>query len=53
MDKKQMTSVAQMLQKQLDMSEQMWENKESHARIIGFLQGTIKGLVDTLEISAK
>jgi hypothetical protein len=31
----------------------MWNNKESHAQILGFLQGTIKGVIGNLEKVAK
>ena len=37
------------LRKQLDTTEQMWNNKESHAQIVGYLQGTVKGVISHLE----
>jgi hypothetical protein len=41
------------LVKNLNESEKMWEEKEPHATIIGYLQGTIKGVVNVLEAKVK
>ena len=35
----------------LSTSQQMWENEESHAKIIGMLEGTLKSLLIHLEIN--
>ena len=37
------------LRNQLNTTEQMWNDKESHAQIIGYLQGTVKGVISHLE----
>lgn len=37
------------LQNQINESEQMWDDKLPHAQIIGYLQGTIKGVISHLE----
>ena len=50
MDKKMEKFIIKYLQKNLDESEKMWEEKESNAKIIGFLQGTIKSLIQSLEL---
>ena len=40
----------EMLEKQLAESDKMWNEKEvSHAQIVGYLQGTIKGIIGHLE----
>jgi hypothetical protein len=41
--------IAKILQKQLDLSQAMWDEKEvSHAYIIGFLQMSIRVLIEEL-----
>lgn len=35
----------------LSTSQQMWENEESHAKIIGKLEGTLKSILIHLEIN--
>ena len=37
------------LQKNLDESEKMWDEGVSRAQIVGYLQGTLKSLINTLE----
>ncbi len=49
MDKKMEKFIINYLQKNLDESEKMWEDNTSRAQIVGYLQGTIKSLINTLE----
>ena len=35
----------------LSTSQKMWENEESHAKIIGMLEGTLKSILIHLEIN--
>ncbi len=49
MNKIEIEVVIEALRKQLDTTEQMWNNKESHAQIVGYLQGTVKGVISHLE----
>lgn len=49
MTKQQAKALSEVLQLTLDYSEHMWDNKESHARIIGYLQGTLKGAISELK----
>jgi hypothetical protein len=49
MNKYEIEVVIEALRKQLDTTEQMWNNKESHAQIVGYLQGTVKGVISHLE----
>ena len=37
------------LTKNLNESEQMWNDNLPHAQIVGYLQGTIKGIISHLE----
>lgn len=37
------------LKANLASSDQQWNNKEPHAQIVGYLQGTIKGVISHLE----
>lgn len=46
-------AVIEALQNQLDESEKMWNDKVSHAQIIGYLQGTVKGIINHLESKVK
>ena len=48
MNKEQLKVISEMLEKQIMNSEQMWNESESHAKIIGYLQGTIKATITTL-----
>ena len=50
MDKKMEKFIINYLKKNLDESEKMWDEKEPHAKIIGYLQGTIKSLIQSLEL---
>ncbi len=49
MDKKMEKFIINYLQKNLDESVQMWDDKKPHAQIVGYLQGTIKSLINSLE----
>ena len=49
MKKTEIEVVIEALRKQLNATEEMWNNKESHAQIVGYLQGTIKGVISHLE----
>ena len=49
MDKKMEKFIINYLQKNLDESEKMWNEELPRAQIIGFLQGTIKSLINSLE----
>lgn len=48
--KKQQQILAELLQKELDITEKMWNKKEqSHAFIIGYLQGIVKQAISELK----
>ena len=49
MTKQQAASLIEVLQLSLDYSDHMWDNKESHAKIVGYLQGTLKGTINELK----
>ena len=49
MNKKEKQFIINYLQKNLDESEKMWDEKTPRAQIVGFLQGTIKSLINSLE----
>jgi hypothetical protein len=49
MNKTEIETLINALQKQLNTTEEMWNNKENHAVIVGYLQGTIKGVIGHLE----
>ena len=49
MDKKMEKFIINYLQKNLAESEKMWDDKTPRAQIVGFLQGTIKSLIHSLE----
>jgi hypothetical protein len=49
MKKIEIEVIIEALKKQLNTTEEMWNNKESHAQIVGYLQGTIKGVIGHLE----
>ena len=49
MNKYEIEVVIEALRKQLNATEEMWNNKESHAQIVGYLQGTVKGVISHLE----
>ena len=46
-----LNEIVKTLQNAFDESERLWgERKVSHAHIIGYLQGVIKGTVSTVQI---
>jgi hypothetical protein len=49
MNKKEKLFIINYLQKNLDESEKMWNDETSRAQIVGYLQGTIKALINSLE----
>jgi hypothetical protein len=49
MSKYEIEVVIEALRKQLNTTEEMWNNKEPHAQIVGYLQGTVKGVISHLE----
>ena len=49
MNKYEIEVVIEALRKQLTETEQMWNDKTSHAQIVGYLEGTIKGIISHLE----
>ena len=49
MNKKEKQFIINYLQKNLDESEKMWNDEFPRAQIIGFLQGTLKSLIHSLE----
>ena len=50
MKKYEIEVLIETMQKNLAESEEMWNGKEiSHAQIVGYLQGTIKGVISHLE----
>ena len=49
MNKKEKQFIINYLQKKLDESEKMWVDGIPRPQIIGFLQGSIGGLIQSLE----
>ena len=49
MDKKMEKFIINYLQRNLDESEEMWNGDIPRAQIVGYLQGCIKSLINTLE----
>jgi hypothetical protein len=50
MKKYEIEVLIETMQKNLAESEKQWNGKEiSHAQIVGYLQGTIKGVISHLE----
>jgi|TARA_B110000908_G_C9884239_1_gene283931 hypothetical protein len=49
MDKKMKLFIIKYLQTDLDESEKMWNEGNPPAQIVGYLQGTIKALINSLE----
>ena len=50
MNKYEIEVVIETLRKQLTETEKMWNDKEiSHAEIVGYLTGTVKGIISHLE----
>jgi hypothetical protein len=41
------------LQNHLYTSDEMWKDRVSHAEIVGYLQGTVKGIIGHLETKLK
>ena len=41
--------IVKALKASLAESDEQWANKVSHAQIIGYLQGTIKGIISHLD----
>jgi len=49
LSKEQQQNIINILSNALQYSEKVWESKEqSHAYIVGYLQGTIKGVLKEL-----
>ena len=44
MKKEEIKVLVELLDEQLAVTNKMWDDKESHAMIIGYLQGTIKAV---------
>jgi hypothetical protein len=44
MKKEEIKVLVELLDEQLTVTNKMWDDKESHAMIIGYLQGTIKAV---------
>ena len=53
MTKKEKQILAESLQKQIDTTNQMWEEGRSHAFIVGYLQGVIKATIEELGLPSK
>jgi hypothetical protein len=49
MDKHELEVFIEVLQNSVNTSEEMWRKEISHAEIIGYLQGSIKGTVTVLK----
>ena len=50
MEEKHLDELIGYINTNLAESDRLWDNKESSAYIIGYLQGTLKSLVDKIEI---
>ena len=48
MTKREIAAMIESLKLTLAYSDHMWDNKESHVKIIGYLQGTIKGVIGVI-----
>jgi hypothetical protein len=53
MTKKEIKSIKNILENAIVESEKMWLGKESHATIIGYLQGTIKVVARSLDVESQ
>ena len=53
MKKYEIEALIAALNKNLNESEQMWKDNLPHAQIVGYLQGTIKGVITFLEDKVK
>jgi hypothetical protein len=51
MTNKERNQLIKYIETNLSTSQQMWENEESHAKIIGMLEGTLKSILIHLEIN--
>jgi hypothetical protein len=49
MNKKEKEALANSIQVFLDQSEKMWQDGIPHAQIVGFLQGTVKTVINHLK----
>lgn len=49
MKKDEIEVLIKTLHNHLHTSDEMWKDQVSHAQIVGFLQGTIKGIIGHLE----
>jgi hypothetical protein len=49
MKKYEIEALINSLKRVITESDEKWNNKVSHTEIIGFLQGSIKGVIDILE----
>jgi hypothetical protein len=49
MDNHRKVIISKILKDAILTSEEMWENKEPHAQIIGYLQGAIKVIIQHLD----
>jgi hypothetical protein len=49
MTKLEKQRLVESLQKQLDVTNQMWKDGHGHAYIIGYLQGTVKQVIEELK----
>lgn len=50
MEERHLDELISYINTNLAESDRLWDNKESSAYIIGYLQGTLKSLVDKIEI---
>lgn len=53
MNKTEIEVLVESLKIQLNETDKMWDEKKSHAMIIGYLQGTIKAAITYLEDNVK
>lgn len=53
MNKAEIKTLIEMLKVQLNETNKMWSEGESHAMIVGFLQGTVKCTIEHLETKVK
>jgi hypothetical protein len=53
MEEKHLNELINYINNNLEESDRLWDSKESNAYIIGYLQGTLKSLVDKIEIIKK
>jgi hypothetical protein len=51
MTNKEKNQLIEYIKTNLSTSQKMWENEESHAKIIGMLEGTLKSILIHLEIN--